>query len=222
MRLAWLGRNTSRRPATPPRGVCRAPPSDARSASRRRTAARSALLKHGEGRARPRLRFGLVASLWVATTLKGRLPSRPLHPTTAAAMDRGPSGCQLLRGMRRRKRSFRREAAQIAEQSSARAKRSGPKAPRAGMAHEPVQAGRLRRNESGKRSVCPRTAALRRAPDAAECLFDRAQRKFGPMPANVQPAAKPPSAPAMNGPAAFHSAFRSAAQARAQPCAARR
>ena len=27
-----------------------------------------------EGRARPRLRFGLVASLWVATTLKGRLP----------------------------------------------------------------------------------------------------------------------------------------------------
>ena len=26
------------------------------------------------GRARPRLRFGLVASLWVATTLKGRLP----------------------------------------------------------------------------------------------------------------------------------------------------
>ena len=50
MRLAWLGRDTSRRPATPPRGVCRAPPSAARSASRRRPAARFALLKHGKGR----------------------------------------------------------------------------------------------------------------------------------------------------------------------------
>ena len=54
------------------------------------------------GRARPRLRFGLVASLWVATTLKGRIP------VATAAFERRTSPDTTLGAIRCLRRIYRR------------------------------------------------------------------------------------------------------------------